>query len=117
MLRRSVAITWTLAWSIAVGSSACAGQEAPTQERQAHKVSTHRKPLEGLDGCIEEVMKRWDIPGLAIAVVNDDRVVYAKGFGVRELGKPEKVIERTLFAMASQSKAFGRTSSTRLSIG
>ena len=54
-------------------------------------------------------MKRWEIPGLAIAIVKDDRVVYARGFGVRELGKPEKVTEKTLFAMASQSKAFTAT--------
>jgi CubicO group peptidase (beta-lactamase class C family) len=109
MLRRFVSVTLTLAWSIVVGSSACAGQEAPPLERQSHEAPTQRKPLEGLDCDIEEAMKRWDIPGLAIAVVKDDRVVYAKGFGVRELGKPEKVTERTLFAMASQSKAFTAT--------
>jgi CubicO group peptidase (beta-lactamase class C family) len=65
--------------------------------------------LEGLDGYIEEAMKRWRIPGLAIGIVKDDHLVFAKGFGVRELGKPEKVTERTFFAMASQSKAFTAT--------
>ena len=51
-------------------------------------------------------MKDWGVPGLAIAVIKDDRIVLAKGFGVRELGKPEPVDERTLFAIGSSSKAF-----------
>jgi CubicO group peptidase (beta-lactamase class C family) len=51
-------------------------------------------------------MKDWGVPGVAIAVVKDDRVVLAKGYGVRELGKPEPVDERTLFAIGSSSKAF-----------
>ncbi len=43
---------------------------------------------------------------MAVAVVKDDKTVMAKGYGVRELGKPEKVDENTLFAIASNSKAF-----------
>lgn len=44
--------------------------------------------------------------GMAIAIVKDDKVVMAKGYGVRELGKPSAVDENTLFAIASNSKAF-----------
>ena len=43
---------------------------------------------------------------MAIAIVKDDKVIFAKGYGVREIGKPEKVDENTLFAIASNSKAF-----------
>ncbi len=46
------------------------------------------------------------MPGVAIAVIKDDRIVFAKGYGVRELGKPSPVDERTLFAIGSSSKAF-----------
>ncbi|MBA3894613.1 MAG: serine hydrolase, partial [Gemmatimonadales bacterium] len=46
-----------------------------------------RGALRGLDSYIEKGMREWDIPGLAIAVVKDDSVVYARGFGVREVGK------------------------------
>ena len=46
------------------------------------------------------------MPGVAIAIVKDDRIVFAKGFGVRELNKPEPVDEQTLFAIGSSSKAF-----------
>lgn len=44
--------------------------------------------------------------GMAIGVVKDDKLVFAKGYGVREVGKPEKVDPDTLFAIASNSKAF-----------
>ena len=46
------------------------------------------------------------MPGIALAIVKDDKVVFAKGYGVREMGKSEKVDENTLFAIASNSKAF-----------
>jgi CubicO group peptidase (beta-lactamase class C family) len=49
------------------------------------------------------------VPGLAIAVVFQDHVVYAKGFGVREVGKPEKVDADTVFQLASVSKPIGAT--------
>ena len=48
----------------------------------------------------------WKVPGFAIAIVKDDRVVFAKGYGVLELGKAPAVDENTLFAIASNSKAF-----------
>jgi len=45
------------------------------------------------------------VPGLAVAVVKDGRVLLAKGYGVRELGRPERVDADTLFAAASTTKA------------
>ena len=63
-------------------------------------------PLAGLDEYVNKAMKDWDVPGLAIAVIKDDRIVLARGYGVRELGKPEPVDERTVFAIGSSSKAF-----------
>jgi CubicO group peptidase (beta-lactamase class C family) len=63
-------------------------------------------PLHGIDAYITEAMREWEVPGLAIAVIKDDSVVFAKGYGVRELGQPGRVDERTLFAIASTTKAF-----------
>ena len=48
----------------------------------------------------------WKVPGFAIAIVKDDNVVFAKGYGVRELNKTGAVDKDTLFAIASNSKAF-----------
>jgi CubicO group peptidase (beta-lactamase class C family) len=61
---------------------------------------------DGLDDYIEKVRTDWNVVGIAVAVVKDDSLVYAKGFGLRELGKPERVDEHTLFAIGSNSKAF-----------
>lgn len=63
-------------------------------------------PFAGFDDYVNAAMKDWDVPGMAIAVIKDDKIVYAKGYGVREIGKPETVDERTIFAIGSSSKAF-----------
>lgn len=59
-----------------------------------------------LDRYIEAARQAWDVPGLSIAIVKDDSVVFAKGYGIRELGRADRVDERTLFAIGSSSKAF-----------
>lgn len=59
-----------------------------------------------IDAYAQKVMADWNQPGMAIAVVKDDKVVLAKGFGTRRLGKNEPVDADTLFAIASNSKAF-----------
>ncbi len=58
------------------------------------------------DRYVEQSMAAWKVPGLAIAVVKDDRVVLARGYGVREVGKPAPVDDQTLFAIGSATKAF-----------
>lgn len=55
---------------------------------------------------IEKGMKDWAVPGCAIGIVEDDKVVFLKGFGVRKLGQSDPVTPRTVFALASVSKAF-----------
>ena len=59
-----------------------------------------------IDEYAQLVLKTHGGPGMAIAVVKDDKVVLAKGYGTRELGKDRPVDENTLFAIASNSKAF-----------
>ena len=61
--------------------------------------------LEGLDAYIEAAMDDWSVPGLAIAVVRDDSVIFARGYGERVAGSGEPVDEHTLFAIASTTKA------------
>ena len=62
--------------------------------------------LRGLDAYIEKARIDWGVAGLAVAIVKGDSVIYAKGFGLREVNKPEKADERTLFAIGSNSKSF-----------
>jgi CubicO group peptidase (beta-lactamase class C family) len=61
-------------------------------------------PAAGLDEYVEKAMRDWEVPGVAVAVVKDDRVD-VRGFGVREAGKTERVDENTVFAMGSNTKA------------
>lgn len=61
--------------------------------------------LDGLDAYIRQAMADWEIPGLAIAVVKGDDVVFARGYGERRVGSGEPVDEHTLFAIASTTKA------------
>jgi hypothetical protein len=58
-----------------------------------------------LDAYVAQAVKDWHAPGLAIAVVKDGRVLLAKGYGVREAGRPAAVDTSTLFAIASTTKA------------
>jgi CubicO group peptidase (beta-lactamase class C family) len=62
--------------------------------------------LTGFDEYVNKSLKDWEVPGVAIAIVKGDQVVLVKGYGVRKLGEPATVDERTLFAIGSSSKAF-----------
>ncbi|HEX5499527.1 MAG TPA: serine hydrolase domain-containing protein, partial [Thermomicrobiales bacterium] len=62
-----------------------------------------------LDGVIHDVMRRTGIPGIAAAVVYQDAVVYAQGFGLRKAGAPETVDADTMFELASVSKSVAST--------
>ena len=62
--------------------------------------------LNGFDDYVNKALKDWDVPGVAIAIVKNDKIVLAKGYGVRKVGEPAAVDEKTLFAIGSSSKAF-----------
>ncbi|WP_332698071.1 serine hydrolase domain-containing protein [Bosea sp. (in: a-proteobacteria)] len=51
-------------------------------------------------------LKAFSVPGVAVGIVHDDKLIYAKGFGVRAQGKPEAVTAETLFQVGSTTKAF-----------
>lgn len=81
-----------------------ASAQAPAQTPAASP--TTAAALEGLDAYIESARKMWQMPGLSVIIVKDDKIVYSKGFGVREEGKPGKVDADTIFAIGSTTKAF-----------
>jgi CubicO group peptidase (beta-lactamase class C family) len=78
----------------------CGSIPAAAQPRPVDKAA-----LAQLDAYVAKAVKDWHAPGLAIAVVKDDSVVFAKGYGVRELGKPDAVDVGTRFAIGSTTKA------------
>src|SRR5471032_2284299 len=66
-------------------------------------------PPPDVDQWVARAMRTFDVPGLALAIVHDDGVVLAKGYGVRKLGDTTPVDARTLFGIASNTKAFTAT--------
>jgi CubicO group peptidase (beta-lactamase class C family) len=69
---------------------------------------------DSLDTYIQQGLKDWNIPGLAIAIVKDGKIVTMKGYGVRDLETKEPVDENTLFMIASNSKLFTATALAKL---
>jgi CubicO group peptidase (beta-lactamase class C family) len=68
-----------------------------------------RDPLAGLATHIEQARVLWKVPGVSVAVVKDQQVVFAEGFGVRSLESGGAVDADTLFAIGSNTKAFTAT--------
>jgi len=66
-------------------------------------------PPPNLDQWVQRAMRTFEVPGIGLAIVKDDAVVIAKGYGVRTLGDPAPVDARTLFGIASNTKAFTAT--------
>ncbi len=62
--------------------------------------------LSHINEYAEKAGKDWKVPGFAVAIVKDDKVVLSRGYGLRQLGKPDAVDEHSLFAIASNTKAF-----------
>jgi CubicO group peptidase (beta-lactamase class C family) len=67
-----------------------------------------------IESYIKTGMKDWQVPGLAIVIVKDGKVVLRKGFGVNDIAKNELVNENTLFFIASNSKLFTGTALAQL---
>jgi CubicO group peptidase (beta-lactamase class C family) len=59
-----------------------------------------------LDSYVANSMKTFEVPGMAVAIVKDGKIVVAKGYGVRKLGDPAPVDEHTMFGIGSNTKAF-----------
>ena len=63
----------------------------------------------GLDDYLAQVMEAFEVPGVSLAIVKDGKPVVTKGYGVRRLGDKTPVDARTLFGIASNTKAFTAT--------
>lgn len=65
---------------------------------------------DSLDHYINKSLTNWRIPGAAVCIVKDNKVVMMDGYGIKELGQPGKVDINTLFMIGSNTKAFTATS-------
>ncbi|HQY82767.1 MAG TPA: serine hydrolase domain-containing protein, partial [Thermomonas sp.] len=71
--------------------------------RTAHKLDAAR--LQQVSDFIEQMRKDFEVPGVAIGIVQDGKVVLSRGYGMRDLGKPDPVDGDTRFMIASNTKA------------
>jgi CubicO group peptidase (beta-lactamase class C family) len=69
-------------------------------------LAAQKPDFKKLDAYLEQARIDWHSPGMAVGIVKDGKLVYAKGFGEKEIGKGDKPDANTLFAIASNSKAF-----------
>src|SRR5215211_6708985 len=109
--RRSVVQTALATAAVATlpRSRAAAEQATPVPGEAAITAAQVEAALDRLDSLIEDGMAQTGLPGAAVAVVYNDEVVYERGFGVRELGKPEPITPETVFQIASLSKSVSST--------
>lgn len=78
----------------------------PQKTEPAAPDKTAQAKLEGLDEFIAELMEAWKVPGLAIAIIQDGKVIHLKGYGYRDVEKQLPVTPQTLFAIGSITKSF-----------
>jgi CubicO group peptidase (beta-lactamase class C family) len=91
MHQRTAPLSFLCALVLWLGASLAFGQTAP---------------LTGFDDYTLAAVREWGVPGVAVAVVKDGKVVLAKGYGVRKVGAPAPIDEHTLFSIGSISKSF-----------
>jgi CubicO group peptidase (beta-lactamase class C family) len=77
-----------------------------TASSTAGAQSTAREPYPGLDAYVTSAIATWNVPGLALAIVRHDSIIYSRGYGVRTAGQADRVDDQTIFAIGSCSKAF-----------
>jgi len=70
------------------------------------KVYSQNNSIDSLDAYFEKSRAAWTVPGIAIGIVKDDKLLYAKGFGKRNINKKAVVDAQTIFPVASNTKAF-----------
>ncbi|HOW86832.1 MAG TPA: serine hydrolase [Candidatus Aminicenantes bacterium] len=107
--RAAVACLATLGLlGLVLASPAATAGPAPARGAAADPSPARVLPA-GFDALVGRIMKTFDVPGLGLAVVHDGRVVLARGYGIRKIGDPAPVDARTLFGIASNTKAFTAT--------
>lgn len=110
MLQRSLSLRHAICGALLVFAASAAWAQQPVPAAPpaavAQQGSALPAQLQDFSAYVDDTLKTFQVPGVAVAIVKDGKVVLEQGFGVRELGKPAKVDAHTLFAIASNTKAF-----------
>ena len=101
-----------IALAVALAGAPAQAQQSPPPIRIDDTMAPLASPLPDaarlarFDVFVESVQEQFDVPGVAVAIVKDGQVVLERGYGVRKLGEPARVDAHTMFAIASNTKAF-----------
>ena len=90
-------------YSRSIALAACCGAVLLPGSAQAQSRAAQ---LRELDAYIAKGVREWEIPGLTVTIVHGDSVLFARGYGVRQLGTPDRVDAQTQFGIMSTTKAF-----------
>ena len=85
---------------------ALVGQAGPPAAPTSRSAVSGDRALRGLDDFVARVIKEWQVPGLALGVIQDGKPVLLKGYGYRDVEKRLPVTPRTLMAIGSNTKSF-----------
>ncbi len=102
MRRMALAALLFVSWPAAVFAGAAGG----IFDEPRDPVALAKQSLAGYDSFVNQAIKDWEVPGLAIAIVKNGEVVLAEGFGMRDVAGKLPVTSRTLFPIGSCTKAF-----------
>jgi len=105
MRLRVLVLALSLSLSTASGFAQTVAPASPAATTQATALPDAAQ-LAAFDAYVDAVRKQFNVPGIAVAIVKDGQVVMERGYGPREVGKPAQVDAHTMFAIASNTKAF-----------
>lgn len=113
---RSALRVGAIALVMMIAVAACSGDDGGGQAQEpsaAEDAGLTRADVDasiaGLDDIVETAMDQTGVPGVALAVVFDDEIVYTQGYGVRSVGSDEPIEPETIFEIASLSKPVSST--------
>ncbi|WP_350017031.1 serine hydrolase [Rhodanobacter sp. IGA1.0] len=111
MSQRPLSLRLALCCALLVSATAASAQSPAAQSPPPVSTGDRVRPmlpaqLQDFGAYVDSARKTFDVPGIAVAIVKDGKVVMEQGFGLRQIGKPDQVDARTLFAIASNTKAF-----------
>lgn len=97
---------WMLAWSLAAASIAAGHTPTHAQARDIIAAKSLSIDSRSVDALVDAAMRTFGTPGISVGIVKDGELVFAKGYGVGDIGNPAPVTPETIFAIGSNTKAF-----------
>ncbi|WP_371615078.1 serine hydrolase [Streptomyces sp. NBC_00454] len=107
---RALGTAGAAALLVTTGTAAAATTPSPPPQPKAQLTDAQvDRAVHRLDQTVADMMRSTGVPGISVAVVHDDHVIYLKGFGVRRVGEPGAIGPDTVFQLASVSKPITST--------